>query len=202
MTKALTLGFAVLAVIATLFSGIVAAADTKTSTQITGTSPGIPDAAGIGTLTGTTNQAGIIITPAITLQQVAGFNTVTLTGVMPANKEDVQLSNLGSTTVNLDGFSLSVDSGDQFKLPSTILAPGDDVIVYFGNGVGSDGTAYLNNEDDNVLNDASGTVTLSNLDGDRISSLSYDNVYRASAPGSRENAAPSSSAPSTSTHSS
>lgn len=175
MTKALTIGFAVLAVIAMLFSGIVAATDTKASTQIAGTSSGITNAAETGTLTGTTNQTGIIITPAITYNPMAGITTAALTGVIPVGKENVQLSNLGSTTINLEGFSLSIDSGDKFSLPSTTLAPGDDVSVFFQSGVNSDGSIYLNSKDDNVLNDAAGTVTLSNNDGKKVSSLSYDN---------------------------
>jgi len=141
-------------------------------------------------------------TASTTPAQVSGTITLAITGVKPSGKENIQLSNLGDSIIKLDGFALSIDSGDKFVLPSTTLAPGDDVMVFFVSGVDTDDSMYLNGKNDNVLNDVSGTITLSNLDGDKISSLSYDNVYNASASGPKTNAAPSSSTPSASTRSS
>ena len=213
MKKVLTFGFAILAVIAMLFSGIAAAQTTgtttstqaaggTTSTQTTGGStvsdPVTKSTASI-TTTGSTTPAQVDGTT--TSAQVAGTTTLAVTGVKPAGKESVQLSNLGDTTVSLGDFTLSVDSGDKFSLPSTTLAPGDDVVVYFSSGTSTDDSSYYLNSRDDVLRDVSGTVTIDNLDGDKISSLSYDNIYSASAPGSKVNTA-SSSVPTTSTRSS
>jgi len=185
MKKVLTFGFAILAVIAMLFSGIAAA-------QTTGTTTSTQAAGG----TTSTQAAG-----STTSTQTAGTATLAITGVKPSGIENVQLSNLGDTTVSLGDFTLLVDSGDKFSLPSATLAPGDDVTVYFSSGTSADGSSYYLNSRDDVLRDVSGTVTINNLDGDKISSLSYDNIYSASAPGSKVNTA-SSSVPTTSTRSS
>ncbi len=232
MKKVLTFGFAILAVIAMLFSGIAAAqtTGTTTSTQAAGSTPSTQTTGGSTvsdpvtkstasiTTTGSTpstqttggstvsdpvtkSTASITTTGSTTPAQVAGTTTLAVTGVKPAGKESVQLSNLGDTTVSLGDFTLSVDSGDKFSLPSTTLAPGDDVVVYFSSGTSTDDSSYYLNNRDDVLRDVSGTVTINNLDGDKISSLSYDNIYSASAPGSKVNTA-SSSVPTTNTRSS
>lgn len=204
MKKVLTFGFAILAVIAMLFSGIAAAqtTGTTTSTQAAGSTPSTQTTGG-STVSDpvTKSTASITTTGSTTPAQVAGTTTLAVTGVKPAGKESVQLSNLGDTTVSLGDFTLSVDSGDKFSLPSTTLAPGDDVVVYFSSGTSTDDSSYYLNSRDDVLRDVSGTVTINNLDGDKISSLSYDNIYSTSASGSKVNTA-SSSVPTTSTRSS
>jgi len=204
MKKELTFGFAILAVIAMLFSGIAAAqtTGTTTSTQAAGSTPSTQTTGG-STVSDpvTKSTASITTTGSTTPAQVAGTTTLAVTGVKPAGKESVQLSNLGDTTVSLGDFTLSVDSGDKFSLPSTTLAPGDDVVVYFSSGTSTDDSSYYLNNRDDVLRDVSGTVTINNLDGDKISSLSYDNIYSTSASGSKVNTA-SSSVPTTSTRSS
>ena len=204
MKKELTFGFAILAVIAMLFSGIAAAqtTGTTTSTQAAGGTTSTQTTGG-STVSDpvTKSTASITTTGSTTPAQVAGTTTLAVTGVKPAGKESVQLSNLGDTTVSLGDFTLSVDSGDKFSLPSTTLAPGDDVVVYFSSGTSTDDSSYYLNNRDDVLRDVSGTVTINNLDGDKISSLSYDNIYSTSASGSKVNTA-SSSVPTTSTRSS
>jgi hypothetical protein len=203
MKKVLTFGFAILAVIAMLFSGIAAAQTTgsTTSTQAAGSTTSTQAA---GSTTSTQAAGSTTSTQAAgstTSTKITGVTTLAITGVKPSGIENVKLSNLGDTTVSLGDFTLTIDSGDKFSLPSATLAPGDDVTVYFSSGVNSDGSSYYLNSRDDVLRDVSGTVTINNLDGDRVSSLSYDNIYSASAPGSKVNTA-SSSVPTTSTRSS
>jgi hypothetical protein len=215
MKKELTLGFALIAVIAMLFVGIVAADVTKSTTSagsantaggttIAGstTSAGSANTAGSTTIAGSTTSAGSANTAGSTTiagsttsagsANTAGSTTLTgtataaITGVKPNGNENVQLSNLGDTSISLSGFSLTVQDGTTFTLPATTLLPGDDAIIFFQSGTNSDKGTYLNSQNENVLNDIAGSVSLSNVDGSRISSLSYDNsIYAApsSSPG-------------------
>lgn len=185
MKKVLTFGFAILAVIAMLFSGIAAAQSTgsMTSTQKGGS-------------TTSTQVAGNT-----TSTKITEATTLAITGVKPSGKENVQLSNLGGTTVALADYTITIDGGDQFSLPSATLGPGNDVVIYFSSGTSADGSSYYLNGREDVLRDVSGTITLNNLDGDKISSLSYDNIYSANNRKWPTNTA-SSSVPTTSTSSS
>ncbi|RQW79221.1 MAG: lamin tail domain-containing protein [Methanothrix sp.] len=96
---------------------------------------------------------------------------------MPVGKENVQITNLGDSSVSLAGFSLTMQDGTQFSLPSTQLNSGDFVNVYFGTGTNSDSSTYLNSKINNVLDDGYGSVTLTNNNGDKVSTLSYENTF-------------------------
>jgi len=241
MKKGLNFGFALIVVIAMLFTGIVAAdttivatltapagtysAQTGTTTASSGvySAPAGTTAAPAGTYsapTGTTTApartssaaAGVYSYPAESVSNwrstnsrgtqaanTAGIASVAITGVTPMNhwdidrdasnphasvaiagvtpinRENVQLLNFGSSTVNLAGYTLTTQEGARFTLPNAILAPGDEVSVVFqDNSAGYSGSSYVNSASRDALNDDSGYVTLSNDDGYRIASLSYD----------------------------
>jgi hypothetical protein len=120
-------------------------------------------------VTGTTNTAGSTT--------VSGAPSAAITGVVPTGKENVQITNLGLSEVNLAGFSVTTKDGTKFTLPSTQLKSGSDITVFFGVGTNDDSASYLNSQNNDVLDDVSGTVTLTNNDGDKVSTLSYNNVY-------------------------
>jgi hypothetical protein len=67
--------------------------------------------------------------------EIAGYRPVQITEfsahcrIMPVGKENVQITNLGDSSVSLAGFSLTMQDGTQFSLPSTQLNSGDFVNV-------------------------------------------------------------------------
>jgi hypothetical protein len=210
MKKGLNIGFALIAVVAMLFTGIVAAHTTieATLSAPAGTYPSLigTTAAAPGTYTnptgtttatpgtytnptGTTTAApGTYTNPAGSASiwgstnshgtqaaNTAGYASVAITGVMPMNRENVQLFNFGTSTVNLAGYTLTTQDGARFTLPEATLTPGDEVFVMFQDrGAGYSSSTYQNSASRDALNDDFGYVTLSNDDGYRIASLSYD----------------------------
>lgn len=149
MKNKMTIGFALVAVVAMLFAGIAAGAKSTTANEKTNN-------AGLDTSRTQVDNSGLL-----------------LTGIRTVGDESVQLVNLGKTPISLGGFALTTRNGFSFSLPATVVNPGDDLTVNFGNGNPSDGVVFLNSKDKNVINDLTDTITLTDASGRSVSYTTF-----------------------------
>ena len=160
MKKGITIGLALVAIIGMLFVGFAGAAAPVSS--------------------GTTNsqdKAVYIdsITTAATSHSSSDGSKILINEINPRGDEHVSLANLGTTTVELNGYQLSVQDGSSFTLPAFSLAPGDEVTVFFTEGNPSRDVIFSGGNSDNVLNDDAGALSLTNLTGTTLSTTTYTN---------------------------
>jgi hypothetical protein len=149
MKNKMTLGFALVTIVAMLFAGIA-----------------------VGTTSTTTNEKTNNAASDALRTQVDNPGLL-LTGIRAVGDESVQLFNLGKNPISLDGFKLTTRTGLSFSLPAAVINPGDDLIVNFGDGNPSAGVVFLSSKDKNVIDDLTDTLTLSDASGRSVSFTTF-----------------------------
>lgn len=160
MKKEITIGFALMAIVGMLFAGF-AAATTPTSSS----------------LTNSQDNAVYIdsITTAATSNQADDGSRIRIDEINPRGDEHVSLFNLGDRAADLTGSQLSIDGGSSFILPALTLAPGNEVTVFFTDGISGGDVIFSGGKNADVLNDDSGSVSLLDRAGSSIATTTYTN---------------------------
>ncbi|WP_435365754.1 lamin tail domain-containing protein [Haloarchaeobius sp. DYHT-AS-18] len=85
------------------------------------------------------------------------------------DEEYVRFKNTGDDQLNISGWTVEDDAGEQFEFPEgTVLEPGDHVTLHTGDGVdtewdyhwGSEKPVWANLEDTIVVRDSNGTLRI------------------------------------------
>lgn len=160
MKKGITIGLALVAIVGMLFVGFAGAAAPASSS----TTNSRDSAVYIDSIT----------TASTSNPSSEGFRII-MNEIDPHGDEHVSLTNLGATTVELSGYQLSVQDGSSFNLPAFSLAPGDEVMIIFADGIPSSDVIFAGANSANALNDESGSLSLINPTGTTVSTTTYTN---------------------------
>ena len=175
MKKGITIGLALVAIVGMLFVGFAGAAAPASSS-----------------ITNSQDKAVYIdsITTAATSHPSSDGFRIIMDEINPRGDEHVSLTNLGTTTVELSGYQLSVQDGSSFTLPTFSLAPGDEVTIIFADGIPSSDVIFTGANSANALNDESGSLSLINPTGTTLSTTTYTNTQSILATPAPTNAVP------------
>jgi hypothetical protein len=161
MKKGISIGFALVAIVGMLLAGFAAATTPASSTSITNAQD-------------SSVYIDSITTAATSTPSSDGSRTL-INEISPRGDEHVSIANLGDKVADLTGFQLSVQGGSSFSLPTVSLAPGDEVTVFFTDGISSSDVIYTGGKNKNIFNDDSGSVSLLNPAGVTTATTSYVN---------------------------
>ncbi|WP_249038853.1 thermonuclease family protein [Haloterrigena salifodinae] len=88
------------------------------------------------------------------------------------NDERVKITNTGSSSVDLDGFTLADEAGYSHTFAEFTLGAGDSVYVHTGSGTNDDDDRYMGYETE-IWNDDGDTATVQTAAGTTVDQLAY-----------------------------